>query len=114
MLAYPTPTYTTTAIYINIINPLSLSVMSKTAYNYRRRSSEDTIVADDAPALPDLEADVPTNDNGEDNSPDDDEDEISDEPMEDQSVPNLIVVQSPSPGSPASMVDTSYGIHPAT
>ncbi|KAF9126564.1 hypothetical protein BGW39_006509 [Mortierella sp. 14UC] len=107
MLAYPTHTSTTN------IDPLSLSVMSKTAYNYRRRSSEDTIVVEEAPALPDLEDDTPANDNGEGNQ-DDDEDEVSNEPMEDQSVPNLIVVQSPSPGSPASMADTSYSIHPAS
>ncbi|KAG0275593.1 hypothetical protein BGZ95_008610 [Linnemannia exigua] len=114
MLAYPTPTYTPAATNINNISPFSLFVMSKTAYNYRRRSSEDTIIADDAPALPDLEDDLPTNDNGEGNSPDDDEDEVSDEPMEDQSVPNVIVVQNPSPGFPASMAETSYSIHPAT
>ncbi|KAG0282221.1 hypothetical protein BGZ96_000727 [Linnemannia gamsii] len=83
--------------------------MSKTAYNYRHRS-EDAIVVDEVPALPDLEDDLPANENGEDDNPDDDEDDIADEPMEDQSVPNLIVTQSPSPGSPA---NTSYDIHPA-
>ncbi|OAQ34063.1 hypothetical protein K457DRAFT_15260 [Linnemannia elongata AG-77] len=99
MPAYPTPSSP-------IINLQSLSVMSKTAYNYPRRS-DDTVVVDEAPALPDLEDDIPTNEN---DSPDDDEDDVADEPMEDQSVPNLIVVQSPSPGSPT---NTSYDIHPA-
>ncbi|KAF9156044.1 hypothetical protein BG015_007461 [Linnemannia schmuckeri] len=102
MPAYPTPSSP-------IINPQSLSVMSKTAYNYRLRS-EDAIVVDEVPALPDLEADIPAIENGENDNPDDDEDDIANEPMEDQSVPSLIVVQSPSPGSPA---NTSYDIHPA-
>jgi hypothetical protein len=103
MPAYPTPSSP-------IINPQSLSVMSKTAYNYRLRS-EDAIIVDEVPALPDLEDDLPTNEHGEDDNPDDDEDDIADEPMEDQSVPNLIVTQSPSPGSPANA--SSYDIHPA-
>ncbi|KAF9904498.1 hypothetical protein EC991_002658 [Linnemannia zychae] len=106
MLTHPTHTSTT------LIDPLSLSVMSKTAYNYHRRSSEDTIVVEEAPALPDLEDDVPANDNGAGNQEEDDE--VSDEPMEDQSVPNVIVVQSPSPGTSASMSGTAYSIHPAS
>lgn len=101
MPAYPTPS--------SIVNPQSLFMMSKTAYNYRRQS-EDAIVMDEVPALPDLEDDLPANENGEDDNPDDDEDDVADEPMEDQSVPNLIVTQSPSPGSPP---NTSYDIHPA-
>ncbi|KAF9546440.1 hypothetical protein EC957_009789 [Mortierella hygrophila] len=102
MPAYPTPSSPT-------INLQSLSVMSKTAYNYRRQS-EDAVVVEEVHALPDLEDDIPTNENGENDNPDDDEDDVANEPMEDQSVPNLIVVQSPSPGSPASI---SYDIHPA-
>ena len=90
--------------------------MSKTAYNFHRLSV-DNIVIDDAQALPELEADVPGNNgngNGNQHDDDDDEDEIADEPMEDQSVPNLIVVQSPAPGSPANMSEPSYDIHHAT
>ncbi|KAF9933829.1 hypothetical protein FBU30_004225 [Linnemannia zychae] len=104
MQAYPATATTATS---TILDPLSISEMSKTAYNYRRRS-EDNMVADEPSAIPDL-----VDENG-DNQEDDDEDEVADEPMEDQSVPSLIVVQSLAPGSPSNITGSSYDIHPAT
>ncbi|KAF9090242.1 hypothetical protein BGX29_006493 [Mortierella sp. GBA35] len=106
------PTYPASIIF----SPQSLSMMPKTSYNFHRRTDASLGVVEEHPAVPELVDDAPHDGDNEGNNNDEDEDEIADEPMEeDQNVPNLIVVQSPSPpGSPINMADPSYNIHPAT